>query len=110
MPPTRYDGESVDAVLTVLSHSTRRRILRSLQGTESTTVVDVLSDLLDDERPTDPTARRERLRVALCHVHLPKMDEAGVLDYDRSSGSIRTTETTTLACDLLARAVDRSVS
>jgi hypothetical protein len=30
----------------------------------------------------------ERVQVALHHVHLPKMDELGILDYDQESHRI----------------------
>lgn len=81
----------LDAWLELVASQRRRRIIRQLRnGTDGETTVDDLVDRLHEpgsgngHRP----ARRE-LEIELHHHHLPKLDDHGVVDYDRDTGSVR---------------------
>ncbi|ELY68128.1 hypothetical protein C489_09000 [Natrinema versiforme JCM 10478] len=39
---------------------------------------------------------RERVETELRHVHLPKLDDAGLVDYDRQSGVVHIDRETTV--------------
>ncbi|QCC60429.1 hypothetical protein NP511_00285 [Natrinema thermotolerans] len=41
------------------------------------------------DRDADPADERETVRVELRHVHLPKLEDAGVLEHDRRSETVR---------------------
>lgn len=67
----------------VLSNERRRDCLRYLRQASETATVDELSDHLR-EADGDP----ERVRVALHHVHLPQLADAGLLTWDRAGGTV----------------------
>lgn len=71
-----------DALLEILADRTRRAILANLQDTEETTVGKVATGLAENRE-------RERLEIALHHLHLPKFDAAGLIDYDAETGTIQ---------------------
>ncbi|GAB3320208.1 hypothetical protein EI982_12960 [Haloplanus rallus] len=78
------DTERLDAVFEVLADARRRRVIRVLSGGETeVTTVATLAEALAERDP----APVDRLVVSLGHVHLPKLDAAGVIDYlpDRST-------------------------
>jgi hypothetical protein len=86
--------DSFDSVFDVLSVARRRYLLYHLFRMEGD--VAELDDAVDAVRQygaagPDETERpdRETVRIDLHHVHLPKLAEAGVLDFDRRQGTIR---------------------
>lgn len=70
--------------LQLLSTEVRRHIVSLLleSGTEGVTVEKLLRELARDRED------RENLRISLYHCHLPKLEEAGVVEYDRRNGDI----------------------
>lgn len=91
-----------DALFEILAHERRRHALRRLRTREGAVA---LADLADEvarlERDAEsgvevPRENVERIRADLYHRHVPKMADAGVVDYDRESDVVR------LACDLSA--------
>ena len=80
------DTERLDAVFEVLADARRRRVIRVLSGGETeVTTVATLAEALAECEPT-PT---DRLVVSLGHVHLPKLDAAGVIDYHPVRSTVR---------------------
>ncbi|QLG63696.1 DUF7344 domain-containing protein [Halorarum salinum] len=73
---------SFDDLLTLLASGYRRRLLVSLQE----------QDPQDDPRvPADvPVGGEERdaLMIRASHSHLPKLEEAGVIEWDRTSDHV----------------------
>ena len=104
-------GESVESLYDVLAHPKRRALLHALQGTETATVDEVLRTLVEtDEYRFDEGGRLEetnRVEVAFHHVHLPKMEAAGVIGYDPQAKRIETNGTTDTVYDLLDRLAER---
>ncbi|MWG35707.1 DUF7344 domain-containing protein [Halomarina oriensis] len=80
MLATNADSEAVttpttDEALALLTDVHRRRVLVSLLDDD---IVDPETTLLGDDCPA----------VELHHVHLPKLDEADVVDWDRDGGFV----------------------
>lgn len=80
-------------VFDVLSDEWRRMALSYLVEQDSSVNVDALVDQLVTE--TD-TASREvdwpQLELMLHHAHLPKMADAGLIEYDRAAAVVEKTE------------------
>nr|WP_306055443.1 hypothetical protein [Natronococcus sp. AD5] len=70
-----------------------------------TTVETVACALVDaDGSQSDGAEQTEeikQLEIALYHVHLPKMADVGVINYDPRTGTIRTNDTTYIAYNVL---------
>lgn len=87
----------------VLSNSRRREALRHLTDVRgcSVTIRDLSAAIAATETGQSPApkAARESVRSSLHQTHLPKLDELGIVSYDRTTGTVS-------LCDP-ARDVDR---
>lgn len=83
----RTDEERVDAIFGVLSDARRRRVIRLLRAREGAVAVSALAEALAAREPGGPEP--ERLVVSLRHVHLPKLEGAGVVDYTSDRSQVR---------------------
>lgn len=89
--PTGLDR---DELFSLLGNERRRRTIRYLLENEVETVeVDTLAAALAGEADDEPASGGDRQRVAtsLAHTHLPKLEAAGVLDYDRDRNRVAAT-------------------
>jgi DNA-binding transcriptional ArsR family regulator len=77
--------DSAETVFKALSHGRRRRILTYLAERNETASLDGLTEHLAIEGQEDP----DNVRISLNHVHLPKLDELNVLNYDRGAETVR---------------------
>ena len=92
------EGEdlSSDDVYHLLQNRRRRGVLRCLRDTDGTTQMSELAERVA-AREHDTTVReltseqRQRVYIALYQSHLPKLDEAGVVDYEQSRGDVTPT-------------------
>jgi hypothetical protein len=77
----------IDEVFALLSNDCRRRVCLFLRraGIEVATLDDLVDALASDASDEE----RERLAINLHHRHLPKLDEAGIVDYDPRSNTAR---------------------
>lgn len=83
------DVMTVDRVLEVLQHRLRREVIEYFQDVSQRTVaVDELVDHLARDWPGDPPSR-DRLSVVLYHHHLPRLADAGVVEFDPERDSLR---------------------
>jgi hypothetical protein len=87
---------TVDDVFHLLQDGRRRNVLRCLQGEDGAVrVVDVAERVAAWECDTTvralPPEERERVYVSLYHSHLPKLDDAGVVEYDESAETVERT-------------------
>ena len=81
---------STDLLFELLADRRRRHILHCL--TDQPDGVAEFADLVDavvDHGPETDAGDRKTVRTELYHVHLPKLAEAGVIDYDTRSGAVR---------------------
>ena len=86
-----------DAVFHLLQARRRRLVLRYLRGREGPVEMrDVAEQVAAWEHDTTLEAlrseERQRVYIALYQTHLPKLDEAGVIDYEQSRGVVNPTE------------------
>lgn len=83
---TRGTQPDLDVVFTLLSDRRRRIVLNGLRGADGEWVpVDDLAERIAawEAELADPATVSERsIEIDLVHGHLPKLDEAGVIDYD----------------------------
>lgn len=97
------DGESEEeaisqgVVFDILRNERRRRVLDYLNEQEgSTTLGDVSERLaaIENDKPESQitSQERKRLYVGLYQCHLPRMDDAGAIDFNSDRGSIEATE------------------
>lgn len=100
------DPDTLDATLDVLADRTRRRLLNRLQEADQLTIDRIAAELVEggETRTNDrgTASERERIEVSLRHVHLPKMADAGVIDWSPETGRIEANGNTEAAYELLA--------
>lgn len=82
-----------DVVFDLLSSPRRRYVLYYLRETgESIELTDLAEQVAawENETTVEEITEQERKRVyvSLYQTHIPRLDEAGVIDYDRDSGSV----------------------
>lgn len=96
----REDGAtealSKDDLFHLLSNSRRRNVLRYLVAREERVDMrDVAERIAAREHDVEVqnlrSKQRQRVYIALYQSHLPKLDEFGVIEYDRSRGHIERT-------------------
>lgn len=83
---------SLDTVFSLLASRRRRLVcLHFARADETATeVTDLAERVAAMEAAGEPSdALRAEVEAALRHVHLPKLADADVVDYDHRSGSVR---------------------
>lgn len=92
---TFESGTSVppDVVLSAVANDHRRAILRSLNHSEGETMeisalVDQVTEHVRDGEPPDDE-HRQRVRTALHHIHLPKLEDCGMIVHDTETNQVR---------------------
>lgn len=84
---------STDTALQLIGDRRRRRILRHLmENGEEAVPVGELAAAVDGTAATADGERgepAERVAVELHHVHLPKLADSGVVDYDTRNDTVR---------------------
>ncbi|MFD1647803.1 helix-turn-helix domain-containing protein [Haloarchaeobius litoreus] len=78
------EGAGNDRLLDLLADRHRRQVLVTLAGASEPLTVDELSELLSDVDETQV----ERARLELHHTHLPKLEAAGLVEYDPENQSV----------------------
>ncbi|WP_449421051.1 DUF7344 domain-containing protein [Salinadaptatus halalkaliphilus] len=86
---------SSDTILSAVADEHRRAILNALNTSfEETLEYDVLVDhvadrVRDEDAKRESDEHRQRVRIALRHTHLPKLEEARIIDYETETGQIQ---------------------
>ena len=86
---------SPDTILAAVTNEQRRAILHALDHAsdktlEYDTLVDYVADRVQDgntERVSDE--HQHRIRIALRHTHLPKLEEARIINYEAETGHVQ---------------------
>lgn len=91
------DDFQADVQFDLLANSRRRSVVRYLAAVESATTVDELATTVGAaEQGTTTTElsteQRKRIYVSLYQVHLPKLADSDVIEYDPDTGSVRATD------------------
>jgi len=76
---------STDTVLHLLADERRRSVLNHLMenGEKAVEIEDLVAATTDTEESS------EQVSIELHHVHLPRLAEEGIIDFDARSGSVR---------------------
>ncbi|RQG97119.1 DUF7344 domain-containing protein [Natrarchaeobius chitinivorans] len=87
------DGLSKDVIFELLKNRRRREVLAYLLEAEETVTLGELAEQIaawenDTEVNALSSDQRKRVYVALYQTHLPKMDDAGIVEYDQDRGLI----------------------
>ncbi|KTG18023.1 DUF7344 domain-containing protein [Haloferax profundi] len=77
-------GDSLSELFDALRHVYRRRILMTVAQQNSQDEDDITSESIADGNDD----ALEHLQLELYHIHLPKLADAGFIDWDRDSGVI----------------------
>lgn len=84
---------STESLLEVVADPRRRMVLHRLQETDETAVdIEELTETIvtDGGRTAGRSLSDEsRALTELRHIHLPKLAEAGLIEYDQRSGAVR---------------------
>jgi len=84
----RPNEERLDAVFEVLADARRRRIIRILRTQDGDTIpVPALAQALASREPGE--SEPDQLTISLRHVHLPKLDATGVVEYTAERAQVR---------------------
>lgn len=91
---------SLDRIFGLLANRRRRYVLYSLNEAEDTVLEldDVAARLAEWERrwngrdDGEDFDQLERIRITLHHNHLPRLADAGLIDYDARHGTVRNWE------------------
>lgn len=88
---TEQQAVTTDELLEVVVDPRRRLVLRYLCDNpgRAVTVGELADFLADDDAGSERADHRESKRIPLEHVHLPKMDAAGVIDFDGQTAELR---------------------
>ncbi|MFD1562498.1 ArsR family transcriptional regulator [Haloarchaeobius amylolyticus] len=88
-----------DEILRLLADASRRRVVESLANYEDTWIHrEQLAQRLAGSHEEEPINNWER---DLHHVHLPMLEDTGIIEYDRQEGTVRHYQ-----CDGLADVLD----
>lgn len=89
-PGTADDRTPVlDEVFGVLAHPMRREIIRfCADRANEPTDLDAVVDHLTEQRLDDEPPDRDRIALRLHHLHLPKLADTGLVDFDPESGQL----------------------
>lgn len=83
----------LDRIFRSLAHPRRRCVLyymREEQQADLDGVAAVVAAWEEDVETDDVSAEtREQIRLELCHVHLPKLKDYGLVEYDHRSETVR---------------------
>ncbi len=84
---------SKDVIFELLKNRRRREVLAYLlESDETVTLGELAEQIAAWENDTEVNAlssdQRKRVYVALYQTHLPKMDDAGIVEYDQDRGLI----------------------
>jgi len=91
---------SQDTVFDVLSSARRRETIAILREEDTpielTTLAEIVAARENDTSVEELSSQdRKRVYVSLYQTHLPKLSEAGLVDYDRDAGRVQLTSNVT---------------
>ncbi len=96
MPTTEEKTLAQDTVYEVLSNARRRFVISRLRRADGAVSINDLSEAVaaweNDVPQAELTDKQiKRVYVSLYQIHVPKLDEAGLVEYDKDSGLVELT-------------------
>lgn len=89
-------GLPLDVVFDLLKNQRRRRVLEYLRTERETTLSDLAEHVaaLENQKEVQQlsSSERKRVYVGLYQCHLPRMDDASVIEFDANRGSVKLNE------------------
>lgn len=84
------DRATTDSVHSALANSDRRAVLAFFETspTQTASLTDLTAYVAARHSPSDPRSTAQ-IRTHLHHVDLPKLDEAGLVEYDARTATVR---------------------
>lgn len=105
------EASRIDVTFSLLDETRRRYLLYIVQQTDPTTLTEAARTIAAAEteyQPANvPNDVLEDVRVDLQHVHLPKLQDSGVIEYDARNGDIRCGSLPEPLASLLDMAVEK---
>lgn len=81
------DPGTIDEVFQLLGNQMRRELLVYLEGRDGKAsldeLVEYLSTAIDNHHPPVGAPPRDDVEIKLQHMHLPKLVDAGIVEYER---------------------------
>lgn len=94
---SRHEEVRLDVIFDILKNQRRRHVLRYLRENETSTLSDLAEHVAALENGKDvrslTSSERKRVYVGLYQCHLPRMSDAGVIDFDSDRGRIELRDT-----------------
>jgi hypothetical protein len=82
------EDDRLDALFGALADARRRRVIRILNDADAEVIaVSALAEALASREPAGTAT--DRLVVSLSHVHLPRLDAVGIVDYAPDRSQVR---------------------
>jgi len=81
-------ADDVSAAFDLLSDARRRGVLYAAERGEQTTVEELAERISTWLSDGEGARRDSSVRLSLIHTHLPKLADAGVVEYDRERGTV----------------------
>lgn len=105
------DVLSLDVVCDLLANQRRQYVLACLLDHRQAIAMTDLTDdvaIRENERPLTeiPKEAVQTIATSLYHVHIPKLVDAGAVEYDQERDLVRVSETTDLVERVLSLAAD----
>lgn len=96
MSTTDTDTLSRDEVYDILSNARRRFVIYFLRGRDEPVQLSELSDRVaawENDVPVEELTDQQvkRVYVSLYQTHIPKLEESGIVEYDKDSGVVQLT-------------------
>jgi DNA-binding transcriptional ArsR family regulator len=85
---TAADERRLSETLEVFSHPCRRRALRYLSDRTEPVGLSELADGITESASGTSERTADDVELVLHHVHLPKLADAGLVDYSANSGEV----------------------
>ncbi|ELZ22320.1 hypothetical protein C475_17448 [Halosimplex carlsbadense 2-9-1] len=102
---------SVDDLFELLARPGNRYTLAYLSRTEGPVpygdLVETVVDGAETPAGLSTAEFRDQIATRLVHSNLPKLDDAGLIEYDRETRTVRATEATAVAVPYLELAMDQ---
>ena len=85
-----FEPQTVDRILSALAHKHNQGVLNYFrESSASVASLDELADYVAEKKPSSGFESAEQVAVHLHHAGLPKIADAGILDYDPRTKTVR---------------------